>query len=82
MKQLYDTPEKRTIARLFLWFLLIAGNMHFYYCQQVAWAIESPSRIETMVFVAFLDICLFASLLLWQEWDGFERGLRFGISFP
>lgn len=83
MKQLYNTPEKRTITRLFLWFLLIAGNMHFYYCQQVQWAIESPSRIETMVFVAFLDICMFASLLLWQEWDGFERGivLRFLSSF-
>ena len=83
MKQLYNTPEKRTITRLFLWFLLIAGNVHFYYAQNVPWAIESVSRGETMAFVAFLDVCMFLTLISWQNWDGFEKGigLRYFFSF-
>jgi hypothetical protein len=83
MNPLYNTPEKRTVARLILWFLLIAGNVHFYYCKKVMWALETDSRGETMAFVAFLDISLAICLLAWQSWDGFEKGigLRYFFSF-
>jgi len=83
MKQLYNTKEKRTIARLFLWFLLISGNVHFYYIQKIAWAAESDSRTETLAFVIFLSAFAFMSLLTWQKWDGFKQGigLRYFFSF-
>lgn len=83
MKKLYDSKEKRTVIRLFLWFLLIAGNVHFYYTQNVAWAIESASRIETMIFVAFLDVTFFLFILIWQGWDSFdsEISIRYLFSF-
>ena len=83
MKKLYNSKEKRTVLRLLLWFLLIAGNVHFYYAQNVAWAIESASRIETMIFVAFLDVSLFLSLLIWQGYDGFDSdvSIRYLFSF-
>lgn len=83
MKKLYDSKEKRTVVRLFLWFLLIAGNVHFYYTQEVVWALESVSRVETMTFVAFMDVSLFLFLLIWQSWDGFdsEISIRYLFSF-
>ncbi len=83
MNQLYDTKEKRTIARLFLWFLLIAGNSHFYYIKNVKWALETASRGETASFVAFLDISLFLLLIIWQAWDSFDGEIliRYFFSF-
>ncbi|MCK5607119.1 hypothetical protein KAR91_34870 [Candidatus Pacearchaeota archaeon] len=83
MKALYDSKEKRTVLRLFLWFLLIAGNVHFYYAQNVAWALEAASRIETTVFVSFLDVSLFLLILVWQGWDGFDSdiSIRYFFSF-
>ena len=83
MKVLYNTPEKRTITRLILWFLLIAGNVHFYYTQKVDWALETTSRIETITFVVFLNVSLFLFLLIWQAWDEFdsEISIRYFFSF-
>ena len=83
MKKLYDSKEKRTVLRLLLWFLLIAGNVHFYYTQEITWALEVASRGETMFFVAFLDVTLFLSLLIWQGWDSFdsEISIRYLFSF-
>ena len=83
MKTLYNTQEKRTVIRLFLWFLLIAGNAHFYYTQEVDWALETASRVETTVFVSFLDVSLFLCLLIWQGWDGFDSdiSIRYFFSF-
>ena len=83
MKTLYNTQEKRTILRLFLWFLLIAGNVHFYYAQNVEWALETASRIETTTFVIFMDVVLFLFILIWQGWDSFdsEISIRYFFSF-
>ncbi len=83
MKALYNTKEKRTVLRLFLWFLLIAGNVHFYYTQKVVWALEAASRIETTVFVSFLDIIIFLMLIIWQAWDDFDSEIliRYFFSF-
>ena len=83
MKALYNSKEKRTVLRLFLWFLLIAGNVHFYYTQKVAWALETASRVETMTFVAFLDVSLFLLILIWQGWDNFDSdiSIRYFFSF-
>lgn len=83
MKVLYNSKEKRTVLRLFLWFLLIAGNVHFYYILKVSWALETASRIETAFFVSFIDITMFLSIVVWQDWDGFDIdiSIRYFFSF-
>lgn len=82
MKKFYDTADKRTVVRLFLWFIWVTTIVHSYYIESVSWAIEKGARDETLFFAGFLAAGFMIGLYFWQRWDGFTRNilLRYGFS--
>lgn len=75
MKKLYNSPEKRTVLRLFLWFIWVTTIVHAYYIERVTWAIETSSRDETLFFAGFIAAGFIIGLYFWQKWDGFSRNI-------